>query len=104
MKRSVFLLLAAGMMLAGSTAGFAQDTARRPSNLGLETGNFGLAPFSPIPTYTLTDAQKAEVRALEDRQLQERRALEDRFAADMRELLVRQAEERSALVTTLTGQ
>lgn len=104
MTRSVSLLLAAGILAAGTLSGFAQDTTVRPANLGLETGNFGLVPFTPIPTYTLTDAQKAEVRALEDRQLQERRALEDQFAADMKALLARQAEERSALVKTLTGQ
>ena len=91
-------------MVAGSTAGFAQDTSRRPPSLGLETENFGLAPFTSIPTYTLTDAQKLEVRALEDRQLAARRALEDRFAAELKALMAQQAEERAALLATLSGQ
>ncbi len=104
MKRSLPMALAAALLIAGTIAGIAQDTTRRPANLGAESENFGLTPFAAVPTYALTEAQTVEVRALEDRQLAERRALENRFAAEMKALLARQSEERAALFTTLSGQ
>ena len=97
------LLLVPFVLAAFVIASAAQDAPRRPDSPGSETGNFGLAPFQPIPTLMLTDEQKQAVRALEDRQLQERRTLEDRYAGELRALLIRQADEQDALIRQLAG-
>jgi Spy/CpxP family protein refolding chaperone len=95
------LLLAPFLLSAFLTASSAQDAPSGTDAPGSEAGNFGLAPFQFIPTIMLSDDQKKTVRALEDRQLQERRALEDSYAAEVRAMMIRQAEEREALIEQL---
>lgn len=96
-------LLAASLVAILATGAAAQDTAPPAQSLGAESGNFGLAPFQPIPTLTLSEDQKQTARALEDRQLQERRALEDRYAVELRALLITQAQEREELMRKFTS-
>lgn len=95
----------AAIYLAGTPAAVrGQDAAPSPtSELGQETGNWGLAPFIPIPTLALSAEAKQSVRDLEDRQLGERRALEDRFNVELIALLKKQAGEREALILSFTG-
>jgi hypothetical protein len=86
------------MFAALPTGASAQVAPPSPSGqLGTESGNWGLAPFVPILTLSLSDENKKKVRDLEDRHLQERRALEDKYEAELRALLIRQADEREAL-------
>jgi hypothetical protein len=104
--RSVILkatVAAVCLLIALSAPAAAQNAAPgSASELGTETSNWGLAPFLPIPTVNLSEADKKLVRDIEDRQLQERRALEDKYEADRRALLIRQAEEREALKQSLS--
>ena len=84
--------------------GQAQDPQPAPaSEQGMETGNWGLAPFIPIPTLALSAEAKQTVRDLEDQQLRERRTLEDKYDEEVRVMLKRQAEEREALILRLTA-
>jgi Spy/CpxP family protein refolding chaperone len=97
-------LAAACLLGAVSIGAVAQDApSGPPAEGGTESANWGLAPFVPILTLNLSAENKKQVRDLEDRQLLERRDLEDRYDAELRALLVRQADEREALVNLLLG-
>jgi len=76
-------------------------TAQPPPQASSELGNFGDTAGTPARLVLTTPAQRDAWRQLEDRQLAERRRLEDQFAEDLRALMVRQAEERDALLRTL---
>ena len=98
------LLAAASLLTAFSIGAVAQDASSSPpSELGTESENWGLAPFVPILTLNLSAENKKKVRDLEDQQLQERRALEDRYEVELRAILIRQADEREALIRGLLG-
>ena len=97
------LPIATACILGIPADGQAQDSQSvPPSEQGKETGNWGLAPFIPIPTLALNEEAKQIVRDTEDRQLQERRALEDKYQEELRALLKRQADEREALIARFT--
>jgi hypothetical protein len=97
------LPIATACVLGIPPDGQAQDAPPSPtSEQGKETGNWGLAPFIPIPTLALSAEAKQSVRDLEDRQLSERRALEDKFNEELLALLKKQAGEREALILSLT--
>lgn len=97
------LAIAIACILGLPPAGQAQDAQPSPtSEQGKEPGNWGLAPFIPIPTLALNEEAKQIVRDTEDRQLQERRALEDKYQEELRALLKRQADEREALIARFT--
>ena len=97
------LLVATACILGLPPAGQAQDALpNQNTEQGKESGNWGLAPFIPIPILALSAEAKQTVRDLEDSQLRERRALEDKFQDELRGLLKRQAEEREALILRLT--
>lgn len=103
MKHLSLMTLTACLLAATPLVGVAQETGRRPANLGSEINNFGLTPFYAVPTVALSPEDAQKLRDLEDAQLRERRALEDRFAADMRTLLAQQAAARVALLAQLAG-
>ena len=76
----------------------AQNALPSPtSELGAETGNWGLAPFAAIPTITLRPEDRVVIRALEDQHIKERRAFEDKYEKELRALVRKQAEERAIL-------
>jgi Spy/CpxP family protein refolding chaperone len=102
--RTLFsLIIATACIFAPSTAAQTQNAQPAPATEpGMETGNWGLAPFIPIPTLALNEEAKRTVRELEDQQLRERRTLEDKCQEELRTLLKRQAEEREALLARLT--
>lgn len=104
MKHRNSLILAACLLAASPLAGLAEETDRRPPNLGSDSNNFGLTPFYSVPAVALSPEAAQQLRDLEDTQLRERRTLEDRFANEMRALLEQQAAARAALVAELTGQ
>jgi Spy/CpxP family protein refolding chaperone len=98
------ILAAACLLGALSIGAVAQDApSSPPSELGSESANWGLAPFVPIMTLSLSAENKKKVRDLEDTQLQERRVLEDRYEAELRAMLIRQADVREALRKLLLG-
>ncbi len=96
------LPIATACILGLPPAGQTQDAQPIPtSEQGKEPGNWGLAPFIPIPILALSAEAKQTVRDFEDQQLRERRALEDKYDEELRALLKRQADEREALVLRL---
>ncbi len=64
---------------------------------GGEPGNWGLAPFSAVPSIALRPEDRAAIRALEDQHIKERRTFEDKYESELRQLIRKQAEEREAL-------
>jgi hypothetical protein len=88
--------------IAGSPAK-AQNLQTALPEVGAETGNWGLTPFTAIPTFALRADDRAAIRALEDQHIKERRAFEDNYETELRRLIRKQAEEREALRNRLAA-
>ena len=98
---AIFLACASGI---AAPAARAQNAPPSPtSELGAETGNWGLTPFAAVPTIALRAEDRAAIRALEDQHIKERRAFDDKFETELRALIRKQAEERGALRTHLSA-
>ena len=105
--QKIFIITAA-IALAGSSAitlpaARAQNALPSPtSELGAETGNWGLAPFAAVPAIALRPEDRTAIRALEDQHIKERRAFEDKYETELRALVRKQAQEREELNARLT--
>jgi Spy/CpxP family protein refolding chaperone len=101
----IFAVIAlAGLSGLVASAARAQSAPPSPaSELGSETGNWGLAPFAAIPTFAVRPEDRAAIRAMEDQHIKERRAFEDKYEAELRALIRKQAEEREALRARLSA-
>lgn len=103
MRHSMMIAaLAAGLLL--SPVALAQDAPGADTRgLGKEEANFGLTPFTTVPTIAFSEEKMAKLRSLEDAQLLARRQMEDKFTQEMRDLLVQQAKDRQALIAELSS-
>jgi hypothetical protein len=103
-RTMVFAVIAvAGLSGLVAPTALAQNALPSPtSELGAETGNWGLAPFAAIPTIALRPEDRVAIRALEDQHIKERRVFEDKYEAELRVLVRKQAEEREALRAQLS--
>jgi Spy/CpxP family protein refolding chaperone len=103
MKLATVAVVTAGAVLISMPMANAQNAQSGLSEMGTETGNWGLTPFSAVPTFTVRPEDRAAIRALEDQHIKERRAFEDRYEGELRRLIRKQAEEREALRARLVG-
>ncbi len=102
-KSVVFAAVVVGVGCVMALAALAQNaTSSPPSDLGAETGNWGLTPFAAVPMIALRPEDRTAIRALEDQHIKERRAFEDKYETELRRLIRKQAEEREALRTRLS--
>lgn len=108
MNKTSTILVVIALACAGSVAGSAAQAQSTPpsptSELGAETGNWGLTPFAAVPTLALRPEDRTAIRDLEDRHIRERRTFEDKYEAELRQLIRKQAEEREALRARLANR
>ena len=97
---AVAVIVAGGLV---AWAAYAQNAQPGPTyDLG-ESGNWGLVPFSAVPTVALRPEDRAAIRMLEDQQIKERRAFEDKYETELRQLIQKHANEREALRSRLSN-
>ena len=103
-KSVVIAVIIVGVGFVMALTAQAQNAApSSPSDLGAETGNWGLAPLAAVPTIALRPEDRTAIRALEDQHIKERRVFEDKYEKELRGLIRKQAEEREALRTRLSA-
>jgi Spy/CpxP family protein refolding chaperone len=106
-NRSMIVAAIVAVIATGlaAPAGYAQNAPPSPTaDLGQESGNWGLAPFSAVPAIALRPEDRTAIRTLEDQQIRERRAFEDKYEGELRTLMQKHADEREALRARLSNR